>query len=99
MFDTGLMTIATPPKFLTAIQSSLTGKWGPHRKCFVAQDASVLAGRLSHVCYLAPWLRHIMPHLYLSLATALRLNWAHLINTSRSFWEGMKALRLAPLSA
>ena len=66
-------------------------------------EAKTLAGQLTHVSFTAPWLKHIMPHVYQSLASSLRVNRAHLISTSKGFRLALKHIKqsrsLPPLQA
>ena len=88
VIDTRRLTVDTPEDFLTPLRHHLKSTWGPHRKCFSVPDAETLAGLLGHVSFAAPWLRHLMPHVYQSLATALKLNRSHLISSSASLASG-----------
>ena len=95
IIDTRHLTVDTPADFLDPLHANLTTTWGPHRKSFMVLDAETLAGRLGHVSFAAPWLQHLMPHLYQSLAAALRLNRSHLISTSASFRYALKQIKHA----
>jgi hypothetical protein len=87
LIDTRKMTIETPPDFISKVVTMLHTTWGPHRKSFTVREAEVLAGQLNHISNTAPWLKHIMAHLYKSIAAALGSNKASLVSTNRHFRE------------
>ena len=58
-------------------------------------EAETLAGQLGHVSFASPWLKHLMPHIYQSLAAALKLNHSHLISSSASFCFALKQIKHA----
>ncbi|KAL3779516.1 hypothetical protein HJC23_011152 [Cyclotella cryptica] len=96
VIDTRRLTVDTPADFLDPLREKLSSAWGPHRRSFTVLEAETLAGQLGHASFTAPWLRHIMPHVYQSLASALRVNRAHLISTSQSFRFALKQIKQAP---
>jgi hypothetical protein len=85
VIDTHRLSVDTPADFLDPLRMKLSTTWGPHCRSFTVLEADTLAGQLAHASFTAPWLQHIMPHVYQSLASALRLNRAHLVSTSKSF--------------
>jgi len=95
VIDTRRLTVDTPEEFLTPLRHHLQSTWGPHRKSFSVLEAETLAGQLGHVSFAAPWLRHLMPHVYQSLAAALKLNRSHLILSSASFCFALKQIKHA----
>ena len=96
VIDTRRLTVDTPADFLDPLREKLSSAWGPHRRSFTALEAETLAGQLGHASFTAPWLKHIMPHVYQSLASALRVNRANLISTSQSFRFALKQIKQAP---
>jgi hypothetical protein len=95
IINTRQLTMDTPADFLDLLRAHLTTTWGPHRRSFMVLDPETLAGQLGHVSFPAPWLKHLMPHLYQSLATALWSNNSHLISTSSSFCHALKQITQA----
>jgi hypothetical protein len=97
------LTVDTPEDFLVALRRHLNTTWGPHRKSFTVLEAETLAGQLGHVSFAAPWLKHLIPHVYQSLAAALKLNRSFLIDTHASFRHALKQIKhaaaLAPTDA
>ncbi len=93
IIDTRRLTIDTPEDFLTPLRHHLRTTWGPHRKSFSVHEAETLAGQLGHVSFAAPWLRHLMPHVYQSLSAALGLNRSHLVSSSASFRFALKQIK------
>ena len=96
VIDTRRLSVDTPTDFLDPLREKLSSAWGPHRRSFTVLEAETLAGQLGHASFAAPWLKHIMPHVYQSLASALRVNRAHLISTSQSFRYALKQIKRAP---
>jgi hypothetical protein len=96
VIDTRRLSVDTPADFLDPLREKLSCAWGPHRRSFTVLEAETLAGQLGHASFSAPWLKHIMPHVYQSLASALRVNRAHLISTSQSFRYALKQIKRAP---
>lgn len=90
--NTRALTTSTPRDFIEEVLKSLQTTWGIHRKRFYTSQAAELAGKLQHIARTALWLKHLITHVYVSLATALRMNSAHLIRTSKSFRQGMKQI-------
>ena len=71
----------------------LNETWHPGRKQFTAQEAQALTGKLAHLAQAAPWVFHLLTHMYASIAHALRSNKALLANTSEQFRTLLNLLR------
>jgi hypothetical protein len=96
VIDTCRLSVDTPADFLNPLCKKLSTMWGPHCESFTVLEAKTLAGQLVHVSFAAPWLKHIMPHIYQLLASVLRLNCSHLISLSSSIWFALKQIKWAP---
>jgi hypothetical protein len=96
IINTRELTIAPPQEFVAEVLKTLEKTWGDHRKQFDTQMASELAGKLNHIALTAPWLNYLMPQLYLSLASALKMNQEEEIRTSKSFRKALRAIQQAP---
>ena len=88
--DTRKMTIETPQEFVAKVAKLLSTTWGSHRKSFTVKEAEAPTGLLAFIANTAPWLRHLMSHLYTSVAYALGSNTSYLICTNKSFREQIK---------
>jgi hypothetical protein len=96
IINTRRLTVEPPAEFIAEVLKTLHTTWGDHRKQFDTQMASELAGKLNHIALTAPWLQYLMPQLYLSLASALKMNQAEEIRTSKSFRNALKVIHQAP---
>ncbi len=88
--NTRKMTIETPSDFIRNVSKLMTTTWGKHRKSFTIKEAETLTGLLGHISNTAPWLKHLMSHLYTSISAALGSNTSYLICTNKSFREQIK---------
>ena len=88
--NTRAMTIETPSEFIRNVSKLMTTTWGKHRKSFTIKEAETLTGLLGHISNTAPWLKHLMSHLYTSISAALGSNTSYLICTNKSFREQIK---------
>jgi hypothetical protein len=96
IINTRTLTMEPPDEYIDEVLTTLTTTWGNHRRRFDTHMASELAGKLNHIALTAPWLQYLMPQLYLSLASALKMNQEEEIRTSRSFRNALRAMRQAP---
>ena len=55
-------------------------------------------GKLNHITC-APWHKHLLGNIYASLATALRVNNAHLVRTSKRFCNALRTIHIVLQSA
>ena len=93
IINTRKMTVETPPEFVTKVVKLLETTWrggSKPRKSFTVKEAENLAGVLAHISNTAPWLKHLMPQLYTSLASAIGTNTSWLICTNKHFRTQMK---------
>jgi hypothetical protein len=68
------LSMDKPTDFLAPLWSQFSTMWGPHCWSFMVLEAETLAGQLEHASFATPWLKHLMPHVFQSLAVALQLN-------------------------
>ncbi|KAL7530560.1 hypothetical protein ACHAXR_003564 [Thalassiosira sp. AJA248-18] len=84
------MTIGVPPEYILKVANLMTTTWGKQRRSFIVKEAEMLVGQLAHISNCAPWLKHLLSHIYTSIAFALGNNTSFLICTNKSFREQMK---------
>jgi hypothetical protein len=96
IINTRKLTVETPQEYVAEVLHTLNTTWGNHQKQFDVQMASELAGKLNQIAITAPWLKHLMPQIYLSLAAALHMNQREEIRSSKSFRLALQAIRNAP---
>jgi hypothetical protein len=99
ILDLRRLTVGIPPDFVAGTIALLRTTWGPHRCSFKAKEAEELTGKLNHIAFGAPWLKHLLGNIYSSLAAALRLNKSHLVRTSPRFRDALCELRTGTTSA
>ena len=90
------MDVGTPQEFQHDIIKLLESKWATWRKSYTILEAEQLAGKLGHLAETAPWLRHLMSHLYTSIASGLNHNKTYLINSNTQFREWLKLCKATP---
>ena len=93
LFNTQKMTIGITDEFCRDVLHLLDTTWHCERQAFTAKEIEMLVGKLNHIGQ-AYWpLYHLMPHLYASLAYALRNNEDFLITSIRRFRKMVKAAK------
>ncbi|KAL7523311.1 hypothetical protein ACHAXR_000887, partial [Thalassiosira sp. AJA248-18] len=90
IINTRKMTIGVPSEYILKVANLMTTTWGKQRRSFIVKEAEMLVGQLAHISNCAPWLKHILSHIYTSIAFALGNNTSFLICTNKSFREQMK---------
>lgn len=93
--NTRTMRVGVPHDYITAL-TDILGHWHKKRKSFTILEIERVVGKLNHAANIVPWLKHIMGHLYTSLAAALGQSKSHLIKSSRSFRNLMEMIKREP---
>ena len=99
VFDSRKMTVGMTAEYLHSVWSILNDEWKVGATQFSLQNIVTLAGKLARLGEAAPWIYHLMSHIYASIAFALRYNETFLMNENgafRSLIGKIKALRLMP---
>ena len=94
--NTSRMMVSIPRHYLDEVLVILNETWHPCRKQFTAQEAQTLTGKLAHLAQAAPWVFHLLTHMYASVAHALRSNKALLAEDSKKFKDLLDLLRSEP---
>lgn len=94
LVNTREMTLEVPPEYIARVNKLLLDTWHKGRKSFTVKEAETLTGVLAHIANTAPWLRHLLGHLYTSIAAALGNNTSYLINTNKHFREELKKAKM-----
>jgi hypothetical protein len=71
--DTNKMTFGITGKYLPELRE-LFNKWYLNKCMFKVGDMQKLVGKLARLGKGAPWIFKLMPHVYMSLAYALKSN-------------------------
>ena len=90
IINTRRMTIMPPPEYVHKVVKLMENKWNKGRLSFEIKEAETLAGQLAHIANTALWLKHLMAHLYTSIAAALKTNKSYLISTNKHFTAQIK---------
>ena len=97
VIDTRKMTTSIPPEYVSKVLDVINSTWHggqPTRKSFQVKEAETLAGQLTHIANIAKWLKHLMSHVYSSLAASLKSNKAYLVCTNKHFREQIKRSKM-----
>jgi hypothetical protein len=91
LFDTRKMTVGTVPEFRQEVLELLRSWKGKH--FFRVDEMEKLVGKLGRIGQSYRAIYHLMPHMYSSVAYALRENEAFLVSTSRRFRRLIKVAK------
>ena len=99
IFDSRKLTVSMTPTYIANVLKILNNEWPPGTVDFALKSIVTLAGKLARLGEAAPWVYHLMPQIYASIAFALRANETFLLNENaqfRSLVNKIKSLRLLP---
>jgi hypothetical protein len=71
ILDTNRLTVAIPSSCVNDVHKIINATWHTNRRTFVVSEAQQLTGKLGHLAEDAPWVHHLLTHLYASIAYAL----------------------------
>ena len=74
ILHTRKLSVAITEEFQKATLDLIRRRWHNGRKQFTAIEASQLVGKFGRLAEAAPWSRHLVSHLYSSIAWALAQN-------------------------
>jgi hypothetical protein len=87
------MTVETPPPYVQRTVVNLQQHWHGQRKSFTLKEIETLAGELCHISTTAPWLSHLLSHIYTSITAALKQSESHLVSTNKDFRQMLNKLK------
>ena len=90
IIDTRKMTVEVPPEYIKKIVKLIDDHWYQGHRTFEVNEAEKLAGQLTHIANTAPWLRHMLLHVYISISAGLKSNEKKLRSTSKLFRDQLK---------
>lgn len=93
IINTRKMTVETPPSYVRRTVINLQQHWHEQRKSFTLKDIETLAGELCHISNTAPWLSHLLSHIYTSITAALKQSESHLVSTNKDFRQMLNKLK------
>lgn len=91
--DTRTMTVAITSEYREEVARIIKSTWHVHRRRFYASEAQQLVGKLARIAEAAPWVFHLLSHLYSSIAHALSGNKLLLEESSDEFRAAISAAR------
>lgn len=96
VFDTRKMTVGITDEFRQDTLALLRSSWHACRRSFTVHDIEVLIGKLGRIGQAFRPIYHLMPHLYASVAYALRENSFLLASSSKEFCLLIRKAKQAP---
>ena len=84
-FDSRQLTIGITDEYRHKVLNLLNDEWPQDVKYFTLHSLVRLAGKLARLGEGAPWVYHLMPQIFSSIAYTLRRNHAFLLRESTSF--------------
>ena len=97
MFNTRDMTVGITKEYRAEVLQSLTTRWHPGRESFNVPEMERLVGKLGRIGQGFRSIYHMMPHVYGSVAYALRENENFLMSSSKKFRKMMKRAKANPM--
>lgn len=85
VFNTRRMTVGVTDAYRQEVLNMMDKTWHPGRESFTAKEMELLVGKLGRIGQAYRPIYHLLPHLYASVAYALRSNERFLAMTSRRF--------------
>ncbi len=92
ILDTNRITVAIPSSYVNEVWAIIDATWHKKRRTFIVSEAQTLTGKLGHLTEGAPWVHHLMTHLYTSIAYALAENKRLLTESSQEFCDILEAI-------
>ena len=74
VLDANKLTVAIPGPYVCELHDLINTTWHKNLQSFTVGEAQQLVGKLGHLSEGAPWVFHLMTHLYASIAHALAKN-------------------------
>ena len=93
-FNTRAMTVGITDEYRAEVLHLLKNTWHPGRRSFTVSEMEKLVGKLGRIGQAYRPIFHLMPHMYGSVAYALRKNQFFLAAHSRRFREMLKQVKM-----
>ena len=72
--DTNRLIVAILSSYVGNVRDIINATWHKNRRTFIMSEAQQLTGKLGHLAESAPWVHHLLTHLYTSIAYSLAEN-------------------------
>ena len=90
--DTNQLTVAIPSSYVRDVCDLINTTWHKNCRAFIVSEAQQLTGKLGHLEEGAPWVHHLLTHLYASIAHSLAENKRLLRESSQEFCDIVQSL-------
>lgn len=97
LFDTRSMTVGITKEYRAEVLNLLTKTWHAGRISFTVKKMEELVGKLGRIGQAFRAIYHLMPHLFGSVAYALRENENFLMTSSKKFRKMVKRAKAKPI--
>jgi hypothetical protein len=91
--DTRTMTVGVTSKYHKEVAKIIKSTWHINCRQYYTSDAQQLVGKLARMAEAAPWLFHLLSHLYSLIVHALSGNKQLLEESSDKFWVALSAAK------
>ena len=96
LFNTRDMTVSTTQEYRQSTCDLLDSTWHEHREAFTVKEMEILVGKLNRIGQTYRPIYHLMPHLYASVAYAIRGNTNFLASTNKQYRTLIKRAKTEP---
>ena len=97
VFDTRKMIVGITKEYRKEVLKLLTNNWHAGRQSFTVKKMEELVGKLGRIGQAFRAIYHLMPHLFSSVAYALRENENFLMTSSKKFRKMVKRAKAKPI--
>lgn len=87
------MTVSVTKEYIAELHTLLNDTWHGARKTFHLNELEILLGKCARLGESVNWVYHLLTHMYLSTAFALKSNREHLAEHSESFSAYIKKIK------
>lgn len=99
VFNSRRLSLGITPKYRAAALDLLDKTWHPGRRRFTVNEAQKLLGKLARLAKGAPWVFHMLSHMYTSVAYAISKNKEQLEATSKEFQKLTESIKTGNFNA
>lgn len=93
VWDSRQLTVGMTREYLDQILDILNTDWPEDAEFFELRSIVILAGKLARLAEAASWVFHLMPHIYSSIAYALRSHETFLLGECNTFIDLIKKIK------
>ena len=90
--NTNQLIVAIPNSYVSDVHDLINTTWHKNGRTFIVSEAQQLTGKLGHLAEGAPWVHHLLTHLYSSIVYSLAENKRLLMESSPGFCDVVQSL-------